>query len=168
MLRNRSITGYSVGIAWLTSVRYRASYFYISNRKRVEMFMGKRFHLPTRLRTAAPDIASEWNYEKNPMHIYPEIIGIGYVMSVWWKCSKCGHVYEMSVEKRVVRGGGCEICAVGLLKEDKEKKESQKDRESLEDSVFHEVGNEGDPLPGEANTALRPKRPAMLNIRTKY
>ncbi|CCW60727.1 unnamed protein product [Phytomonas sp. EM1] len=167
MLRNKYILGCTAGIAVLASVRFKASYISISNRKRVEMFMGKRFHLPTRLCTAAPDIAAEWNYEKNPMHLYPEIVGIGYVMPVWWKCSACGHSYEMSVEKRVVRGGGCEVCASISLKAEREEPPTR--TRSSDHGVFYEVGNDGgDPLPGETNPALRPKRPAMLNLRTKY
>lgn len=91
--------------------RLKASFLRVANRKRVEMFLGKRFHLPTRLRTAAPEIAAEWDCEKNPMHLYPDIVGIGHVTPVWWRCAACQHSFSMSVEKRVVRGGGCPACA---------------------------------------------------------
>lgn len=129
------------------SVRHKASSIRIANRKSVEAFMGRRFHLPTRLRTAAPDIAADWNYEKNPMHLYPEIIGIGHMNPVWWKCGQCAHEYCMSVEKRVVRGGGCDKCST--------------------------VPVEGDSktlamLVGELSPAMRAKRPTMLNVRTRY
>eukprot|EP00796_Vickermania_ingenoplastis_P007366 gene7366-5182_t len=77
---------------------------------KVEMFVGKRFHAPTRLRTAAPDIAAEWDYTKNPGHVFPDIVGVGHMEPVWWKCKECGVSYEMSVEKRVVRGHGCPSC----------------------------------------------------------
>ncbi|ORC93728.1 uncharacterized protein TM35_000016050 [Trypanosoma theileri] len=132
------------------AVRQKASYLRVANRKRVEMFLGKRFHLPTRLQTAAPDIAQEWDHDKNPMHLYPEIVGIGYVAPVWWKCSTCQHSFSMSVEKRVVRGGGCPQCEM---------------QETTNDIAIKEGENL---LEGEENKELRPKRPVMFNLRTKY
>ncbi|KAH9577370.1 putative Zinc-ribbon domain [Trypanosoma melophagium] len=131
--------------------RQKATFLRVANRKRVEMFVGKRFHLPTRLQTAAPDIAQEWDHEKNPMHLYPEIVGIGYVAPVWWKCSKCKHSFSMGVEKRVVRGGGCPVCAM---------------QETTNDVSVKEGGE--NVLEGEENKELRPKRPVMFNLRTKY
>ncbi|AAZ10738.1 protein of unknown function (DUF4379), putative [Trypanosoma equiperdum] len=126
-------------------LRFKASHIRIANRKRVEMFVAKRFHLPTRLATAAPDIAAEWHDELNPMHMYPAIIGIGHVQPVWWKCAICSHSYQMSVEKRVVRGGGCPQCVVN-------------GKRAVADGA----------LEGEMDSQLRPKRPVMFNMRTKY
>ncbi|KAK7196263.1 hypothetical protein NESM_000562000 [Novymonas esmeraldas] len=165
--------------ALLTPVRWRASVIRIANRKRVEMFVGKRYHLPTRLRGAAPDVAMEWDYDKNPMHLYPEIVSIGYMYPVHWKCRKCDHAYSMSVEKRVVRGGGCPAC------EDREQSVSMAHNtaamgvggaEAVHDNADDVDGGAshhlGEPapllLPGEENRSLRPKRPTMLNLRTKY
>ncbi|RNF19440.1 uncharacterized protein Tco025E_04141 [Trypanosoma conorhini] len=128
--------------------RSKASCIRVANRKRVEMFLAKRFHLPTRLRTAAPEIAAEWDHEKNPMHLYPEIVGIGHVAPVWWRCGVCQHSFSMSVEKRVVRGGGCPACAAVEAGEGK--------------------AREANVLDGERNPDLRPKRPVMFNLRTKY
>ena len=153
------------GTALRTSLRGRASSIRIANRKKVEMFVGKRYHLPTRLRTAAPDIALEWDYEKNPMHLYPEIVSIGFMQPVFWKCRTCDHSYKMSVEKRVVRGGGCPRCA------EREMNRSMVHNTALlEQSLAGEAGAERQPtlLPGEENRALRPKRTTVLNIRTKY
>ncbi|PWV11039.1 hypothetical protein C3747_63g80 [Trypanosoma cruzi] len=130
------------------SRRFKASYIRVANRKRVEMFLAKRFHLPTRLKTAAPEIAAEWDHEKNPMHLYPEIVGIGHVTPVWWRCVACQHSFLMSVEKRVVRGGGCPACAAAKAAGGGRKEEST--------------------LEGERNPDLRPKRPVMFNLRTKY
>ncbi|KAG5468786.1 hypothetical protein CUR178_01622 [Leishmania enriettii] len=153
------------------SLRHKASIIRVANRKKVEMFVGKRYHLPTRLRVAASDIAAEWDHEKNPMHLYPDIVSIGYMYPVYWKCQGCANSYQMSVEKRVVRGGGCPVC---------------KDRELNRSIAFNTVamdtgsahGREADApsegamppplLPGEENRALRPKRTTMLNLRTKY
>ncbi|KPA82417.1 putative mitochondrial hypothetical protein [Leptomonas pyrrhocoris] len=155
----------SAGAALHTSVRGKATNIRIANRKKVEMFVAKRYHLPTRLRTAAPDIALEWDYEKNPMHLYPEIVGIGYMQPVFWKCRGCDHSYKMSVEKRVVRGGGCPVC-----------EERELNRSMAQNDAFMERNLAGDAtaeetpplLPGEENRALRPKRTTVLNLRTKY
>ncbi|RNF07038.1 hypothetical protein TraAM80_03672 [Trypanosoma rangeli] len=132
----------------VVSQRFKASYIRVANRKRVEMFLAKRFHLPTRLKTAAPEIAAEWDHEKNPMHLYPEIVGIGHVAPVWWRCGACQHSFSMSVEKRVVRGGGCPACTAVKAAEGEPKGVNA--------------------LEGERNPDLRPKRPVMFNLRTKY
>ncbi|KAG5468374.1 hypothetical protein LSCM1_02354 [Leishmania martiniquensis] len=152
-------------------VRHKASTIRIANRKKVEMFVGKRYHLPTRLRVAAPDIAAEWDHEKNPMHLYPDIVSIGYMYPVYWKCRECANSYQMSVEKRVVRGGGCPVC------EDRELNRSialntavmdngaahSREADALSDGVRPPLL-----LPGEENRALRPKRSTILSLRTKY
>jgi hypothetical protein len=160
VITNCGVDTVAAGAALRSSLRNKSTTIRIANRKKVEMFVGKRFHLPTRLRTAAPDIALEWDYEKNPMHLYPEIVGIGYMQPVYWVCKDCGHSFQMSVEKRVVRGGGCSECAERAL------------NESLSPSAaFMEAASaEGKPvlLPGEENRALRPKRSTVLNLRTKY
>ncbi|KAG5494059.1 hypothetical protein JKF63_01893 [Porcisia hertigi] len=154
----------------LMPVRYKSSTIRIANRKKVEMFVGKRYHLPTRLRTAAPDIAVEWDYGKNPMHLYPDIVSIGYMYPVYWKCQTCANSYQMSVEKRVVRGGGCPVC------EDRERSRSTACDTAPTTaggarSGGADVGGGGATLPllpGEENRSLRPKRTTMLNLRTKY
>lgn len=130
------------------------------------MFVGKRYHLPTRLRTAAPEIAAEWDGEKNPGHLYPEIVGIGHMQPVWWRCAECDCSYEMSVEKRVVRGGGCPDCA------------AQSAVEGGGSSASHVLRRPGSAeegkvmaaplLPGEMDPSLRPKRTTVFNLRTKY
>lgn len=147
--------------------RHGALRIRIANRKRVEMFVGTRFHLPTRLRTAAPDIAAEWDYERNPGHEYPEILGIGHMAPVWWKCGMCEHPYRMSIEKRVVRGGGCDRCA--------EVAETALATQPADvDSSGLDAEDEGMALPrdsllkGEKDPAMRSKRSTMLNMRTKY
>lgn len=160
----------SASPALFSPVRHRASQIRIANRKRVEMFVGKRYHLPTRLRVAAPDIAAEWDSEKNPMHLYPEIVSIGYMAPVYWKCAVCGDTYRMSVEKRVVRGGGCPAC------EDRELATAiahntaamEGEAASHHEHPAQEAASAPPLLPGEENRALRPKRSTVLNLRTKY
>ena len=55
-----------------------------------------------------PDIAAEWNYEKNGL-LNPSMLSPSSGKKVWWKCSK-GHEYQMFVYSRVA-GSGCPYCA---------------------------------------------------------
>lgn len=61
------------------------------------------------LATLYPQIASEWDYEKNgdliPNHVMP-----GSVRKVWWKCSK-GHDYQATINNRTNNKSGCPYCA---------------------------------------------------------
>lgn len=61
------------------------------------------------LATTHPNIASEWNYEKNAP-LLPNQITKSYTESVWWKCSVCGYEWHVRVKNRV-SGSGCNKCA---------------------------------------------------------
>lgn len=55
-----------------------------------------------------PDLAREWDYDKNaPLN--PEIISSGSNKKVWWKCSN-GHEWEATVNNRS-NGRGCPYCS---------------------------------------------------------
>lgn len=57
-----------------------------------------------------PDIAKEWNIEKNG-GIVPEQVTVSSGKKFWWVCS-LGHEYQMSVESRTKNNGsGCPYCA---------------------------------------------------------
>jgi len=60
------------------------------------------------LATLYPDLAKEWDYEKNaslkPTDIIPKT-----KKKVWWKCPKCNHRWQTSVIERVY-GTGCPKC----------------------------------------------------------
>ena len=56
-----------------------------------------------------PEIAKEWNYEKNGK-LMPEQIAPKSSKKVWWKCSKCGYEWITDPNHRS-RGQGCPICA---------------------------------------------------------
>ena len=64
------------------------------------------------LATFFPEIASEWNYEKNgalsPMMFAPYSNEI-----VWWKCKVCGAEYRKAISGRA-RGIGCRNCSYKL------------------------------------------------------
>lgn len=60
------------------------------------------------LATRYPEIAKEWNYEKNspllPTQVFP-----GSSKKVWWKCPK-GHEYQTSINNRTNTNSKCPEC----------------------------------------------------------
>lgn len=60
--------------------------------------------------TINPELLSEWNYEKNGK-IKPEAISYGSQRLIWWKCSKCQHVWQDTPKHRNA-GRGCPNCAL--------------------------------------------------------
>ena len=60
------------------------------------------------LATIRPDLADEWNFEKNG-ELKPTDIVAGTSRKVWWKCSK-NHEWEANVGSRVA-GKGCPYCS---------------------------------------------------------
>ena len=65
-----------------------------------------------------PDLAAEWNYEKNASS--PEMISRGQHYKAWWKCKKCGYQWEAQVYSRCA-GAGCPNCA-GVINRKKPEK----------------------------------------------
>lgn len=59
------------------------------------------------LETVKPDLAKEWNYEKNN-GLLPSQILAGSAKKVWWKCSN-NHEYESTIDTRN-QGSGCPYC----------------------------------------------------------
>jgi len=60
------------------------------------------------LATKYPELANEWDYEKN--EITPNAVSTGSGKRVWWKCSKCGFEWITSVANRT-RGTSCPKCS---------------------------------------------------------
>ncbi len=56
-----------------------------------------------------PEIAKQWNYEKN-LSLKPEMIMPSSNKKVWWKCHK-GHEWKAVVSSRVSGGNGCPYCS---------------------------------------------------------
>ena len=54
-----------------------------------------------------PEIAKEWNYEKND-GLSPEDVTPNSHKTVWWKCSE-GHEWQAAIGNRH-RGNGCPKC----------------------------------------------------------
>ena len=59
------------------------------------------------LQTVNPDLAKEWNYEKNGK-LKPEDFTANSGQKVWWRCSK-GHEWQAIISNRN-KGVGCPIC----------------------------------------------------------
>ena len=62
----------------------------------------------TDLQTLNPNLAKEWNYEKND-GLTPENIMPNSGQKVWWKCNK-GHEWKATVSNRNI-GRGCPVCS---------------------------------------------------------
>lgn len=62
----------------------------------------------TDLQSQRPDLAKEWNYEKNKGKL-PNNYTLGAKALVWWKCRK-GHEWQARIYSRVY-GTGCPYCA---------------------------------------------------------
>ena len=60
------------------------------------------------LQTLNPNLAKEWNYEKND-GLTPANVTSGSNKKVWWRCSK-GHEWQASIKNRN-KGIGCPYCA---------------------------------------------------------
>ena len=61
------------------------------------------------LLTINPELATEWNYEKNG-DISPISIGANSTKKIWWKCSK-GHEWQVSPNSRISQKSGCPYCS---------------------------------------------------------
>lgn len=71
--------------------------------KRKHVIPGK-----TDLVTVRPDLAAEWDYEKNGL-VRPENRTENSMDVVWWICPK-GHSYRTSIVQRTRQGTGCHFC----------------------------------------------------------
>lgn len=60
-----------------------------------------------------PELALEWNYDKNG-NITPEQLSAHSSLSIWWKCRECGHEWKANINARA-RGNGCKKCANAKL-----------------------------------------------------
>lgn len=64
------------------------------------------------LQTLRPEIASEWNYNKNGKLLPCEFKSQSN-KKVWWKCKE-GHEWEAIIANRTRRGDGCPVCGKNL------------------------------------------------------
>lgn len=57
-----------------------------------------------------PEIASEWNYDKNEEP--PENYACKSNKKVWWKCKTCSHEWQATISDRTSRNYGCPKCSM--------------------------------------------------------
>ena len=82
----------------------------------------------TDLKTQYPDIARDWDFEKNG-NLKPDEVTASSNVKVWWKCSACGHEWKTTVGNRTSLGRGCPECSKIIQ------------RESYRESVIAKVGS---------------------------
>lgn len=61
------------------------------------------------LQDAFPQLAQEWDYEKNQPH-NPSDFTVSSSKSVWWKCTTCGNSWRTSISNRTSQHSGCPVC----------------------------------------------------------
>ena len=61
------------------------------------------------LQTQYPEVAKEWNYERNELR--PDQVSGGTNKKYWWKCKKCGYEWECVVASRTKRDSKCPRCS---------------------------------------------------------
>ena len=67
------------------------------------------------LETQYPKLAREWFQERNG-DLKPSDVTPGSHKSVWWRCEKCGHVWQKKINERVRRSeSGCLKCSRSAL-----------------------------------------------------
>lgn len=93
------------GHGWKTEVRSRIEGKrcpYCMNRKLLSGFND--------LQTRFPEIAKQWNFEKNEGLTPDQVLFSSRGISVWWKCEK-GHEWKTLISSRTKMGTGCPVCA---------------------------------------------------------
>lgn len=94
-------SGSSVNVAWICEKGHR---WHASILNRIKgsgcPFCAGQRAIPgeTDIKTIAPDLIEEWDYEKN-VDISPEMFLPHSSAIVWWKCNK-GHSWQASIRKR--------------------------------------------------------------------
>lgn len=76
-----------------------------------EYCLGKKVHLRDSLATQYPDIAKDWDYDKNelrPEKVWPKWNERRY--KAFWICSQCQYDWHSSPNNRCIRNAGCSSC----------------------------------------------------------
>ena len=59
--------------------------------------------------TQYPELAEEWDYEKN-LEINPQELQVKSNLKVWWKCKHCGHSWQAYISNRTSHNSSCPKC----------------------------------------------------------
>lgn len=113
-LRPEMVTAYSGKKAWWVCSKGHSWQATVENRTRqgtgCPYCTGRRaIPFETDLKTMFPDIALQWDYEKNNP-LLPEMISAHSGRKVWWLCNK-GHSWFVSVNDRTRLDRRCPYCA---------------------------------------------------------
>ena len=95
----------------LTSKNFKSKKVTYANCTKYEAYAARQHGFASRLEVAAPLVAREWDYNKNPTKYFPSTLSCSSLQPFWWKCGECGWSYQMSPERRTIRGQGCPKCA---------------------------------------------------------
>lgn len=70
------------------------------------------FHPNESLAVISPEIANQWDYERNSSTGYtPETIGINHTIKFWWHCTEGKeHSFQATIAQRVLRKSQCAVC----------------------------------------------------------
>ena len=68
-----------------------------------------RINISGSFKAAFPNIASEWNYQRN-IALMPEDFTPNSGQKVWWKCAVCSNEWKAYISNRV-KGSGCPECS---------------------------------------------------------
>lgn len=79
-----------------------------AKRKKAQKIVARSIKDKGSLADTHPNLAAEWNYDKNDTT--PEWVYAGSHNKAWWKCSKCGHEWEVAIRNRAKLGRGCPKC----------------------------------------------------------
>ena len=93
-----------------TAARHASVKVAFSGTRKMEFFAARQFGFLSRLSVAAPRVAAEWDYERNPSSLFPDHVCTASLVPAWWRCARCGNRFQMSPERRTVRGRGCPEC----------------------------------------------------------
>ena len=94
------------GHEWIATISSRSRGTgcpYCSNKKAIKVIKGVND-----LVTVRPDLAKEWNYNRNG-NLLPEIVTIDSNKDVWWKCVE-GHEWEAKINDRSKKNCNCPYC----------------------------------------------------------
>lgn len=72
---------------------------------------GKQLSVTTRLDIVRPDLAAQWDHERNG-DLHPSQVLVGTGRKVWWRCSVADdHRWQAVVVSRTANGFGCPFCS---------------------------------------------------------
>lgn len=109
---NKLTYGSSRKIWWKCSKcnsNYEATVNNRSGNKGCSYCSGKKVNETNSLYSLYPEIAKEWNYDKNK-ELTPDKVTYGSTKKVWWKCNTCDREWKISPNGRTLNNSKCPYC----------------------------------------------------------